>query len=126
LVDQQYFADSVAQHVPFLTRVVRSLVRGDQMAEDIVQQTILRALTNANQFRFESALTTWLASIAINEVRQAYRCGWRRRSIRLITDGFEVDRYERAEFPHHTFEANERNALVRHAVSAWRRCIALS
>jgi RNA polymerase sigma-70 factor (ECF subfamily) len=117
LVDQQHFGDSVAQHVPFLTRVGRSLVRGDEMAEDIVQQTVLRALTNADQFRFESALTTWLASIAINEVRQAYRCGWRRRSIPLITDCFEVDRYERVEFPHHTYEANERDVLVRHAVS---------
>jgi RNA polymerase sigma-70 factor (ECF subfamily) len=117
VVDQQDFADSVAQHVPFLTRVVRSLVRGDQMAEDIVQQTVLRALTNADQFRFESALKTWLASIAINEVRQAYRCGWRRRTVPLMTDSFDVDRCQPVEFPHHTYEANERSVLVRHAVS---------
>jgi RNA polymerase sigma-70 factor (ECF subfamily) len=117
VIDQQPFADSVAQHVPFLTRVVRSLVRGDQMAEDIVQQTVLRALMNADRFRFESALTTWLASIAINEVRQAYRCGWHRRTVPLMTDSFDVDRCQRVEFPHHTYEANERDDLVRHAVS---------
>ena len=71
MVDQQHFADSVARHVPFLSRVVRSHVRGDQIAEDIVQQTVLKALTSADQFGSESALTTWLASIAINEACQA-------------------------------------------------------
>jgi RNA polymerase sigma factor (sigma-70 family) len=105
MVDQQDFADSVAQHVPFLTRVVRGLVRGDQKAEDIVQQTVLRALTNADRFRFESALKTWLATIAINEVRQTYRCGWRRRTVPLMTDSFDVDRCHPVQFPHHTYEA---------------------
>jgi RNA polymerase sigma factor (sigma-70 family) len=117
MVDHQHFADSVAEHVPFLTRVVRSLVRGQQMAEDIVQQTVLRALTNADQFRFESTLKTWLASIAINEIRQAYRCGWHRRTVPVMTDSFDVDRCQPVEFPDHAYEANERNVLVRRAVS---------
>jgi RNA polymerase sigma-70 factor, ECF subfamily len=117
MVDQQHFADSVAQHVPFLTRVVRSLVRGDQMLEDIVQQTVLKALTNAHQFRFDSALETWLVSIAINEVRQAYRSRWHRRAVRLITESFDADRYQGVEFPHNTYEADERDVLVRRAVS---------
>jgi hypothetical protein len=41
----------------FLTRFVRRLVRGDQIPEDIVQQTMLKALANADQFHFESAVT---------------------------------------------------------------------
>ena len=72
---QLNFADRVAQHLPFLSRFVGSVMRGDQRAEDIVQQTVLKALTNADQFRFESSLKTWLVSIALNEARQAYRCG---------------------------------------------------
>ncbi|MBV9085194.1 MAG: RNA polymerase sigma factor [Acidobacteriaceae bacterium] len=111
------FPASVAQQVPFLTRVVRSLVRGDQIADDMVQQTILKALMNADQFRSESALTTWLASIAVNEVRQAYRCAWRRRTVPLMTDNLDVDRYARIASPHDTYEADERDALVRDAVS---------
>jgi len=92
-------------------------MRGDQMAEDVVQQTVLKALTNADQFRFESALTTWLASIAINEINQAYRCAWRRRSVPMTTDGFDFDRRRPVEFPHHTYEDNERGIFIRHAVS---------
>ncbi len=117
MAEQQNFADRVALHLPVLTRVVRGLVRGDQMADDIVQQTVLKALTNADQFRFESALKTWLTSIAINEVRQAYRCTWRKRAVPLITETLEVERYQRVEVPHHSYEANERDLLVRGGIA---------
>jgi RNA polymerase sigma-70 factor (ECF subfamily) len=117
MAEQQNFADCVAQHLPFLNRVVRSLMRGDQMAEDIVQQTVLKALTNAHQFRFESALKTWLASIAINEVHQAHRCLWRRRAVPLITETFDAHRWQRIECPNNTYEVQERDLLVREAVS---------
>jgi len=117
MAEQQNFADCVAQYVPFLTRVVCSLMRGDHRAEDVVQQTVLKALTNADQFRFESALKTWLTSIAVNEVRQAYRCRWCKRAVPLITETLDVERYQRAEVPHHSYEANERDLLVRSAVS---------
>jgi RNA polymerase sigma-70 factor, ECF subfamily len=117
MAKEQNFADRVALHLPGLTRVVRALVRGDQMAEDIVQQTVLKALMNADQFRFESALKTWLTSIAINEVRQAYRCMWRRRAVPLITETLDVEQNQRVEFPYNSYEANERDLLMRDAVS---------
>src|ERR1700741_5047118 len=113
MAEQQTFADSVAQYFPFLNRLVRSLMRGDQMAEDIVQQTFVKALTNAHQFRFDSTLKTWLASIAVNEVRQAYRCLWHKRAVPLITEIPELERSHCPEFPHNTYEAEERALLVR-------------
>jgi DNA-directed RNA polymerase specialized sigma24 family protein len=41
---QSNVPNRVAQHLPFLVRFVRSVMRGDQSAEDIVQQTLLKAL----------------------------------------------------------------------------------
>jgi RNA polymerase sigma-70 factor, ECF subfamily len=117
MAEQQNFGDCVTQHLAFLTRMVRSLVHGDPIAEDIVQQTVLKALMNAGQFRFQSAVKTWLTSIAINEVRQAYRCRWRKRAVPLVTENFDMERWPRVEFPHHILEAEERDRLVRHAVS---------
>lgn len=117
MTEQQTFADSVAQHLPFLNRFVSKLMRGDRIAEDIVQQTILKALTNAHQFRFESALKTWLVSIALNEVHQAYRCHWHRRVIPLTMETLDGDRCRRLELPDNTYEAKERDLIVRHAVS---------
>ena len=109
-------ADCIAQHLPFLRGIVRGAMRGNESAEDIVQQTMLKALTNACQFRFESALKTWLGSIAINEVRRAYRCRWQRSTVALITENVDLDRSRPLERNDH-YEAKERDVLVRDAVS---------
>jgi RNA polymerase sigma-70 factor (ECF subfamily) len=120
-------ANCIAQHLPFLTRFVRGAMRGDQRAEDIVQQTALKALTNGDQFRFESSLKTWLLSIAINEVRQAYRSGWHRRSVPLVTENVDSVRFLACSDS--VYQANERAALMRKAVSrlphAYRRVVEL-
>jgi DNA-directed RNA polymerase specialized sigma24 family protein len=73
--DKEGFADCIVQQLPFLNHMVRGLRRGDPMAEDIMQQTVLKALVHADQCRFESSLKTWLGSIAINEVRQSASVG---------------------------------------------------
>jgi RNA polymerase sigma factor (sigma-70 family) len=115
--EQQNFGSCVAQHLPFLNRVVRRFMRGDQMAEDIVQQTVLKALMHANQFRFESTLKTWLMSIAVNEVYQAHRVAWRSREVPAMTEAPDVNRAQGVELPNDSCEAKERHILVRNAVS---------
>ena len=35
----------------------------------------------------------------------------------MTTDGFDFDRRRPVEFPHHTYEDNERDVFIRHAVS---------
>jgi RNA polymerase sigma-70 factor (ECF subfamily) len=126
---QQRFAECVAQHLTFLNRIVGSLTRNDPMTDDIVQQTMLKALVHADQFRFESTLKTWLTSIAINEVRQVYRCKWRIRSVPLITEILEGDRSPRVESPGPSYETRERKVLIRQAVSrlpeSYRRVVEL-
>jgi RNA polymerase sigma-70 factor (ECF subfamily) len=117
MTGQQPFADCVAQHLPYLNRMVRSLTRNDPMTDDIVQQTILKALVHADQFRFESTLKTWLTSIAMNEARQVYQCKWRTRSVPLITEILEGDRSPRVESVGPSYETTERKALIRQAVS---------
>jgi RNA polymerase sigma-70 factor (ECF subfamily) len=116
MAEQQNFSECVAQHLPFLNRVVWGLTRGDEMADDIVQQTILKALLHADQFRFQSTVKTWLSSIAINEVYQVYRSKWRRCAVSLRTEDGNADRYV-AELPKNTYEVKEQAALVRDAVS---------
>ena len=78
------FADSVSRHLPYLNRIIRRMTRSDPMAEDIVQQTMVKALVHADTFLFKSSVKTWLTSIAMNEVRQAYRCKSRTRSVPLM------------------------------------------
>jgi RNA polymerase sigma-70 factor (ECF subfamily) len=50
-----------------LYRVARSILRDDAEAEDVVQETYVRAFASAAGFRGESSLATWLTRIAVNE-----------------------------------------------------------
>ncbi|MBF9234573.1 RNA polymerase sigma factor [Microvirga alba] len=50
-----------------LYRVARSVLRDDTEAEDVVQETYLRAFTHLGGFRGDATLSTWLTRIALNE-----------------------------------------------------------
>lgn len=50
-----------------LFRVARGILRNDAEAEDVVQETYVRAFTHLESFRGESSFATWLTRIAMNE-----------------------------------------------------------
>ncbi len=50
-----------------LYRLARGILRNDAEAEDVVQETYVRAFTHLDGFRGDSSLATWLARIAMNE-----------------------------------------------------------
>jgi RNA polymerase sigma-70 factor (ECF subfamily) len=50
-----------------LYRVARGILRDDGEAEDVVQETYVRAFTGLDGFRGEAAFSTWLTRIAMNE-----------------------------------------------------------
>jgi len=50
-----------------LFRLARGILRNDSEAEDVVQETYVRAFTYLDQFRGDSSLSTWLSRIAMNE-----------------------------------------------------------
>jgi RNA polymerase sigma-70 factor, ECF subfamily len=61
------FAALMRQNNRRLYRLARSIVRDESEAEDVVQETYVRALAHLDDFRGEASLTTWLARIAANE-----------------------------------------------------------
>ncbi len=50
-----------------LFRAARSVVASNEEAEDVVQETYVRAFTRLDGFRGESRFSTWLTRIALNE-----------------------------------------------------------
>jgi len=50
-----------------LFRMARSILKDDSEAEDVVQESYVRAFTRLADFRAEAALSTWLTRIVINE-----------------------------------------------------------
>ena len=79
--DESAVRDIIRKNNRRLFRLVRAVVRDDGEAEDIVQETYVRAFAQLAGFRGESSLSTWLARIALNE---AYgRLRQRRRTFEL-------------------------------------------
>jgi RNA polymerase sigma-70 factor (ECF subfamily) len=78
-----------------LYRIARGILRNDGEAEDVVQDTYLRALTHLDGFRGESSLSTWLSRIAMNEALGRLR--GRRHSLDI--DAVSQDRLEAEIIP---------------------------
>jgi RNA polymerase sigma-70 factor (ECF subfamily) len=55
------------RHNQRLYRAVRAIVRDEAEAEDIVQETYVRAYRSLHQFEARAQLSTWLTRIAVNE-----------------------------------------------------------
>src|SRR5215831_329023 len=70
-----------------LYRLARGILRDDAEAEDVVQETYLRAFTHLAEFRGGSSLSTWLARIAINEALGRLRRERPRSELRLQPNG---------------------------------------
>jgi RNA polymerase sigma-70 factor (ECF subfamily) len=68
--DRSAFEPLMRRHNRLLYRLARSILRNDTEAEDAVQEAYLSAFRHFGSFRGDSALSTWLARIVVNE---AYR-----------------------------------------------------
>src|SRR5258708_30596613 len=65
-------------HTPALYALALRLSGSDQNeAEDLVQETWVRATRNMSAFRGESALRTWLCGVLVNVRRERLRSAWR-------------------------------------------------
>jgi RNA polymerase sigma-70 factor (ECF subfamily) len=81
------FDELVRRYQPRLFQLVRILTRGDTEAEDLVQDTFVRAYRAVGQFRGDSTFRTWLHRIAVNVVRSHAV----RRNSRGVRHGLERD-----------------------------------
>jgi RNA polymerase sigma-70 factor (ECF subfamily) len=97
------FADLLAPNLQLVRRFVHSRLRTSDHAEDIVQQTLLRAFAGRDQLRARSKFKSWLCSIALNEIRMFFRSDRATLSLHELPD-FQ----DRAPSPLATAEWGER------------------
>lgn len=73
-------------HTPALYALAMRLTGGDRgEAEDLVQESWVRALTALHTFRGQSALRSWLCGVVVNVRRGRIRADWR------VVDAPEVE-----------------------------------
>jgi RNA polymerase sigma factor (sigma-70 family) len=65
--DPAAFLLIIKRHNQRLHRIARAVLNDDVEAEDVLQETYLRAFTHLAEFHAEARLSTWLTRIALNE-----------------------------------------------------------
>jgi RNA polymerase sigma factor (sigma-70 family) len=82
--DERAFRELYRRHTPALYQLVLRVLGGSTAdAEDVVQDTWVRAVRQLSKFRWESSLRTWLSAIGLNLARETLRRRGRARSEEL-------------------------------------------
>ncbi len=108
-----------------LFRLARSIMKDESEAEDVVQETYVRAFTRLAAFRGESSLGTWLTRIAINEAYGRLR----RRRATVDWESVEASHAAQAQIiqfpswssqpdPERTMAQREIKHILEHAIDA--------
>lgn len=80
---REAFADVIAQYSEPLYRQIRRMVQSHADADDLLQNTFMKAWSSIENFRGDARLSTWLYKIAINETLSHLEKERRRRGISL-------------------------------------------
>lgn len=90
--DKRAFALLVDQNSDHIYRLALRLTGDPQDAEDVVQETFIKAFNNLDKFEGRSKVSTWLYRIATNEALMMIRK--RKDGITHIDEGIETDEGE--------------------------------
>lgn len=109
--DESALSELVNRHHAASYRVALSLVREDDLAQDVVQDAFLKAFRALDGFRGDASFRTWLLTITANEARGALRKSGRRRETALDDAGpvpsEEADPAEQAMIAQESARARE-------------------
>jgi len=70
-----------------------AILRNENDAEDVAQESVLKALANIRQFRAEARFSTWLIQITVNEALMR-----RRRERTVVMEGLDDRRDEETDY----------------------------
>jgi RNA polymerase sigma-70 factor (ECF subfamily) len=123
--DTEAFRGLVDRHKSRVYGILLSLVVDDDLAEELAQETFVKAFAGISNFREEASFGTWLVQIAIHGARDHRRRMSRLRQRRVVSLEAlrEARRYElepadtrRSADPRNGVETGEAVSLVREAL----------
>lgn len=121
--DTEAFRTLVERHKRRLYAVILRLVGDPSQAEELAQETFVRAFRGLADFRRESSFGTWLIQIGIHAARDRMRSVRRHGTVSLeeLRDGrhprLELVDTSPAADPGHEIEAEEERSLMRTALA---------
>jgi RNA polymerase sigma-70 factor (ECF subfamily) len=86
--DTRAFTDLVNRYERKIFRLAKHITQSDEDAEDVLQETFLKAYSHLEEFHGNSKFYTWIVRIAVNEALMKLR---RRKSDRTVSLDETVD-----------------------------------
>jgi RNA polymerase sigma-70 factor (ECF subfamily) len=108
------FEALLTPNLRFVRRLVYTRVKATGHADDIIQETLLRAYSRRDQLREESKFKTWIWSIALNTIREYFR---RERPVLSLDEFPRFDIQDRTASPLARLEHMETCEWVRDGVA---------
>jgi len=124
--DEAAFRELYRAHTPRLYAFVLRILGGDERdAEDVVQETWIRAVEKLGQFRWEARFGTWLTGIGLNISRNLIRRKTRRREtserpVQALGARRPDDERIDLERALGLLPAGQRHVVVLHDVEGWK------
>lgn len=124
--DAEAFSELVSHYDRRVFRMAKQITQNDDDAEDVLQESFLKAYTHLDNFKGDSKFYTWLVRIAVNEALMKLR---KRRSDRTVPLDEPIDTGEDEmvreiavweENPEDTYSREELATILDQAVQSLR------
>ena len=99
MADQAHFTDVAMEHMPGLYSAAMRMTRNAADAEDLVQETYLKAYRSYGSFEEGTNLRAWLYRILTNTYINSYRAAQRRPEVTDVEDVEDLYLYKRIASP---------------------------
>ncbi len=114
-MSREAFETLLLPHLAYIRGLVRSRLKRTDHADDLVQQTLLRAFACRHQLQCTSKFRSWLGSIAINEVRQFLRAA---RPMVSLNETATLEFADHGPSPFACYEQVERNRRLQSSLAS--------
>ena len=105
--DKGAFTELVNRYAQRVFRVARHITKNDQDAEDVLQDTFLKAYSRLGQFEGNAKFYTWIVRVAVNEALMRMRRGKNRVTVSLDQELETSDGAIQRELPAETESPEE-------------------
>ncbi len=105
--DKGAFTQLVNRYAQRVFRVARHITKNDQDAEDVLQDTFLKAYSRLGQFEGNAKFYTWIVRVAVNEALMRIRRGKNRVTVSLDQELETSDGAIQRELPAETESPEE-------------------
>ena len=89
--DERAFEELVIRYEAKVRNIAFGVLRDRALAEDVAQETFLKAYRKADSFRAEGSVRSWLFRIAVRRALDELKKRLRKAEVALADDGRQVD-----------------------------------